>query len=188
MINEKCLQKSLFPTDGFVLQIFLEWICLQSFSRLPSTCGSLPLHPTVFSSSVFPHSLRLFWNSFYHWQPLQFLAQQIPISKHLRILQVGRYIYAKMELRFSDYFVQVHWIPVHVVGQYLYRLESLLVLEQPSRDVFSLRSEHWRLFSTSKQDEWYRQIQMVFFHHSCLSRQCEQYEKIYRTAVWIAGC
>ena len=102
--------------------------------RLPSACGSL--HPTVFSESVFPHSLQLSWNSFYHQHPLQFLAQQFPTSQYLHVLQLSRYVYAKMDLLISQKLVQVHWIPVHVFDQHLYRMESLLVLKQPSCNVF----------------------------------------------------
>ena len=104
------------------------------------------------------------------------------------VLQLGRYIYAKMELKFSQYVVQVHRIPVHVVDQHLFRMESLLVLKQPSCNVFQVRKEYWKLFWTSKQEEWYQQLQWVFFHRSCHSSQCEYYEKNNWAAVWIAVC
>ena len=42
----------------------------------------------------------------------------------------------KMELQFSKKLVQVHRIPVHVVDQHLYSMESLLLLKQPSCNVF----------------------------------------------------
>ena len=42
--------------------------------------------------------------------------------------------------------VQVHRIPVHVFDQYLYRMEPLLVLKQPSCNVFQVRIECCRLF------------------------------------------
>ena len=38
------------------------------------------------------------------------------------------------------------------------------------------------------QDEWYRQIEKVFFPRSRLSSQYEYYEKNFWAAVWIAGC
>ena len=83
---------------------------------------------------------------------------------------------------------EVHQILVHLVDQHLYRMEALVVLEQPSCNVFYVRNECWKLFWKSKQDEWYRQIQTVFFHRSCLSSQYEHYEKNFWAAVWIAGC
>ena len=36
--------------------------------------------------------------------------------------------------------------PVHVFDQHLYRMESLLVLKQPSSNVFLFRNECWRVF------------------------------------------
>ena len=64
-----------------------------------------------------------------------------------RNLQLGRYIYAKGEFRFSQEFVQVHRIPTRVVDQYLYRMDSLLVLKQPSSNVLDMvRNETWRIF------------------------------------------
>ena len=57
-------------------------------------------------------------------------------SKHLSVLQLGRYIEAKMKLQFSQYLVQVHRILVPVVDQHLYRTESLLVLKQTPCNVF----------------------------------------------------
>ena len=68
--------------------------------------------------------------------PLTTSAISGTASQHLRVLQLGRYIYAKMELQFSQQLVQVHQIPVHVVDQHLYSMESLLVLKQPSCNVF----------------------------------------------------
>ena len=51
----------------------------------------------------------------------------------------------------------------YVVDQYFYGRESLLVLKQPSCNLFLVGKECWRLFLTSKQDEWYWQIQRVLF-------------------------
>ena len=51
-------------------------------------------------------------------------------------LQLRRYIYVKLELPISQYFVKVHRIHFHVVVQNLYIVEPLLVLEQPSCNVF----------------------------------------------------
>ena len=42
----------------------------------------------------------------------------------------------KRELQFSQKLVQVDRIPVHVVDQHLYRMESPLFLKQPSCNVF----------------------------------------------------
>ena len=66
--------------------------------------------------------------------------------QHLRVLQLGRYIYAKMEFQISQKLVQVQQIPIHVVGQHIYRKDSLFVLKQPSGNVFLIRNECWRLF------------------------------------------
>ena len=59
--------KGLFVINWVVLQIMLEWLCLQ-----PLSCKH---YPTAFSESVLPTYFKLFWKSFYHQQPLQFLAQ-----------------------------------------------------------------------------------------------------------------
>ena len=53
MIIEKCLWKCLSASDWFVLQILLQRLCFQSFSSYN--------YRSVFSKSVFPHSLQLFW-------------------------------------------------------------------------------------------------------------------------------
>ena len=50
--------------------------------------------------------------------------------------QMGRSFYAKIELQFSQYLVQLHRIPVQVVDQHLHRMESLLVLKQPPCNIF----------------------------------------------------
>ena len=63
---------------------------------------------------------------------------------HSKLQQVSTYafcswddiFYAKKELQFSQKLMQVHRILVHVVNQHLYRMESLLVLKQPSCNVF----------------------------------------------------
>ena len=52
-----------------------------------------------------------------------------------------------------QYLVQVHRIPVHVVDQHLYRMESLLFLKQTSCNVFWVRNECWKLLGTSRQEE-----------------------------------
>ena len=41
---------------------------------------------------------------------------------------------------------------------------TLLVLRQPSCNIFYVRNECSKLLGTLKQDEWYRQIQRVFVH------------------------
>ena len=64
-----------------------------------------------------------------------------------------------MELQFCQYFP----LPIHVVDQHLHRIESILVLKQPSCNVFQVRNECWRLFWTSKQSEWYWQIRRICF-------------------------
>ena len=56
-------------------------------------------------------------------------------------MQLGRYIYAKMELQFSQKLVQVHRIPVHVVDQPLYSMEFLFVLKQPSCSIVCVKNE-----------------------------------------------
>ena len=48
--------------------------------------------------------------------------------------------FCQIEFQFSQYLVQLHRNPIHVVDQYLYRLESLLVLKQPSCNVFWVRN------------------------------------------------
>ena len=53
---------------------------------------------------------------------------------------------------------------------------------------FRLEMNVGGFFWTSEQDEWYRQIQRVFFCRLCLSSQCEYCEKNFWAAVWIAGC
>ena len=73
--------KMSFGTDWFVLHSFF---CYHN--------------PIVFSEFVFPYSLQLSWSFFYQWHHLQFLAQRIPTNQHPRILQLGRYIYAKIYL------------------------------------------------------------------------------------------
>ena len=75
-------------------------------------------------------------NFFYNWQPLQILAQQSPTSQRSRILQLGGFTCVKMELLISQKLVQVQRKLVHVVNQYLYRMESLFVLKQPTCNVF----------------------------------------------------
>ena len=77
--------------------------------------------------------------------------------------------------------------PVHGVDQYLYSMETLIVLKQPYCNVFWLGNDCWRLCLTSKQDEWYRRIQKAFFQRFCLSSQSENHEKKFWASVWIVG-
>ena len=59
--------------------------------------------------------------------------------------QSERNFYTKRELQFSQQLVQLHGNRAHVVDQYFYRMKSLLVLKQPSCNVFFVRNECWRL-------------------------------------------
>ena len=52
-----------------------------------------------------------------------------------------RHIYAKMEMQFSQYFVQVHRILFPSVFQPLYCMEFLLVLKQPPFSVVCVKNE-----------------------------------------------
>ena len=97
---------------------------------------SLLPQPKCFSRVCFPTLLQLSWNFFYHWQHQQFLAQQIPTNQHPRVLQRGQKFHAKGELQFSREIVQAHQTPAHVVDQYSFRMEFLLVLNQSSCNVF----------------------------------------------------
>ena len=69
-------------------------------------------------------------------------------------------------------------------------METLLVLKQPSCNVLKVRNEFWRLFWTSKQNEWYRKIQKVFFLRSYLSGHCEYYERTFEqwSELQVAKC
>ena len=99
----------------------------------------------------------------------------VATSQHLRFLQLGGCIYAKIELRYYHLLVQVHQMSVHVVDQCLFRNEPLFVLKQLYCKVFQIRNEYRRLSwtSKSKQGEWYRRMHRIFFHRSCVSNQCE---------------
>ena len=52
---------------------------------------------------------------------------------------------------------------------------------------FEGSNQRWKQFETSKQLRSSQQKQMVFFHHSCFSSQCEISEKIIWIAVWTVG-
>ena len=108
--------------------------------------------PNFFSELAFPHSLQLSRNFSYQSQNLQFIPQQIPTSPHPHVLQLGRCICAKRELRYSQYLAQVHRIATLIVHQNLYRLESLLVLKQPSCNVFRLESNVGGFFKHQNVD------------------------------------
>ena len=63
MITGKCFWRNLFTTDWFILQILLEWPCLESIS-----CHHYRI---FFSEFLLPHSLQLSWifpttNNFYN--------------------------------------------------------------------------------------------------------------------------
>ena len=104
-------------------------------------------YPTHSSMSALPPSLPHSWNFFNHWQPLHFLERQLALNLHPHILQLGRYIYLKMELLFFQLLVQVHRIRFHAVGQYLYNTKSIVVLKQPSCNVFFIEKKNlWKLF------------------------------------------
>ena len=99
----------------------------------------------------------------------------------------GTIYLCKMELQFSQYFVQVHRIPVHVVDQYLYRMELYLPWSNDLVTTFRLEInvggflniKTRRVIPTDKKG---------IFHRSCLSSQCEYYGMNFWAAVWFAGC
>ena len=99
------------------------------FPLQPPNCFLKVCVPEIFAA------ILKFFVPLTHYQP-QFLTQQIPKSKHLRVLQLERLYYPQMESQFSLKNVRVHRVPDHVVDQYLYRMESLLVLKQQSCSVF----------------------------------------------------
>ena len=101
-------------------------VCKKS-SPFPAATTQMFSLPTLFADLL---------NFFYNWQPLQILPQQSPTSQRSRVLQLGGSICVKMELLISQKLVQVQRKLLHVVDQYLYRMEFLFVLKQPTCNVF----------------------------------------------------
>ena len=119
-------------------------LCLADFFKMTLLAVLLCYHhPIVFSEIVLRHSFQLSGKFSYHQKHLQFLARQIPKMQHLHVLLLRQFSFAKMDVRFPKQFVQLHQIPVHVVGQNFYRLEPLLVLTQPSCNDFQVTNECW---------------------------------------------
>ena len=77
---------------------------------------------TVFSEFVFPHSLQL--SGIFTTDNL---AQQIALGQHRQVLQLGRHLYSKIELQFSQYLAKSDQILFH---QYFHRMEHLSFSKQ----------------------------------------------------------
>ena len=91
-------------------------------------------------------------------------------------------------LRFFPLFAQSLQLPAHILDQNLYKKGSLLVLKQPSCNVFHVANECWRLFEAWNQDQWDRQIEKCFFTVRVSQLSVKTIKMNFWAAVWIAGC
>ena len=125
--------------------------------------------PNCFLGVFFPHSLQPSGN-FFHHQSINNLGE----FWQSKIQQNSTHEFCRWNVIFTQ-----KWQPgslknlgkctessslVHVFDHYLYWIESPLLLKQSSFHVFYVRNECWRIFWTSKQDEWFWQIKRVFFN------------------------
>ena len=94
----------------------------------------LLLLPNCFLS-LHSQSLQLCWKFFCRKQLLQFVTQQF----------------------FTSQYRQMQRSLFHAVNQKAYGMEPLIAWRQLTRKFHSVRKRSWKLFWTSKQDEWYRQ-------------------------------
>ena len=174
-MRKVCKNVSSWPTDLFRRFCWND----SAGSRFPATTTQL------FSQSLSSHTICRCLENLSTTKYLCNLCKLAP-----RRDAAGTIYLLKKEMQFSQYFVQVHRNTVHVVDQYFYRRQSLLVLKQPSCNVFPVRNEFWRFFWKSEQDEWYRQEKIVFIERLCLSCQCEYYEGIFeqRSGLQFAKC
>ena len=126
-MRNACKNVSWRPTDLFCRFCWNDSAC----SPLPATTSQL------FSQSLSSHTLC---------SCLEFPSTTNSLCNLWRskFQQVSNYAFCswddifleKREMQLSELLVQVPQIPVHVVNQNLYRMESLLVLKQPSCNVF----------------------------------------------------
>ena len=125
-----CKNVSPRPTDLFCR------FCLNDSVCLLYGYGSLLLPATTTQLSSQNLSSDILCSRFEFLSSTNKLCTFCRSKLQLIILQRGRYNYAKKEMQLSQYLVQVRSNPVHVVDQYLYRMESLLLLKQPFCNVF----------------------------------------------------
>ena len=133
-------------------------------------CFSSPYYhySKFFSNFAFPKSLPQSWNFFHRQQLLKFEAQIFPTDQHTHVLQLELLFSTAGSFLFCQKLVQLSRILFHVVYQNLFSTESVLVLKQPSWNVFFRRNECWKTSWASKEVNSNRTIQSRFFQSSCV--------------------
>ena len=90
--------------EPFVKISHRSWlVCFADFvgMTLLAVLFLLPPH-NYFLIVAFAHSLLCSWNFFYHFKPLQFLAQLLLSRQHPHVLQLGEYNHEIMKLLFTQ--------------------------------------------------------------------------------------
>ena len=126
----------MFPRDRLA--------CLAAFVGLTLLC-LLPL-PNCFSNVCLPTLFAALLNFFLPLTTSAISIAAISIKSAPTRFAAGTTYLRKSEWLLSQYHVQVHQVLFHAVDQYLYSMESLLVLKQPSCYVVFFKIEYWKLF------------------------------------------
>ena len=170
MINDICLIKCLFATDWFVCKVLLDW--LQTVLFLLPLINSFPgvCLPPLFAAALnFFLLLTTSSNSgavttdvFFSWDDIFMHKWNCGSPKSL--------------CKCTDSPSTCRPIP----------LQNAISVLLEETNLWHLSGYKWMLeeFPNVRQNNWYQQMQKVFFHRSCLWSWCDYYDNSFWAAVW----